>query len=141
MIKQSIKLINWNALLQNKTVNEMSRCFTETLLKIMEMYVPNNTIMVNDKDAPWMTPAAKCAIRRNKRVYVKWKQGGRKPEEKLRVNQIQRETNLIIEEAKDKYHAELGDKLCDSRNGQKVIWTAHKRLLNKKKTLNIPPIF
>ncbi len=59
-----------------------------------------------------MTPAAKCAIRRNKRVFAKWKKGGRKPDEKLHVNQAQRETSLIIEEAKEKYHADLGDKLC-----------------------------
>ncbi len=52
MIKQSIKLINWDVFLQNKSVDEMSRCFTETLLKIMERYIPNKTKMVNDKDAP-----------------------------------------------------------------------------------------
>ncbi len=46
----------------------------------------------------------------------------------------------MIDEAKDNYHKDLGDKLCDPRSGQKVIWTAHKRLLNKKKLANIPPL-
>ena len=54
----------------------------------------------------------------------------RKPEEKDRVNQIERETNLIIEQANDNYHAELGNKFC-VKKWQKVIRTAHKRLLNK----------
>ena len=30
--------------------------------------------------------------------------------------------------------------MCDGRNGQKVIWSAFNRLLNKKKCLNIPPL-
>ena len=32
MIKQSIKLIDWSALFHNKTVDEMTICFTETIL-------------------------------------------------------------------------------------------------------------
>ena len=59
---------------------------------------------------------------------------------KIPVNKVQNETNKIIQDAKDKYHYDLGDKLCDARNGQKVIWTAFKRLLNKKKCSNIPPL-
>ena len=61
----------------------MTLCFKETLLNNMATYIPNNTIKVNDKDAPWITPKLKNAIRRSKRVYSKWKTGGRKYEERL----------------------------------------------------------
>ena len=30
--------------------------------------------------------------------------------------------------------------MCDPRNGKKIIWSAFKRLLNKKKCSNIPPL-
>ena len=87
-----------------------------------------------------VTPGVKSAIKRNKRVYCKWKSRGRKQEERNHVNQIQNETHQIIQEAKDKYHNDLGDKICDARNVQKIIWTAFNRLLNKKKISNIPPL-
>ncbi len=90
----------------------------------MEKYVPHHSVTVNDKDAPWVTPGTKSAIKRNKRVF-------RKPDGKSHVNKVQRETNKIIDEAKENYHKDLGEKLCDPRSGQKIIWTVHKRLLNK----------
>ena len=34
----------------------------------------------------------------------------------------------------------LGKKLCDPTCGQKTFWTAYKRLANKKRNTNIPPI-
>ncbi len=132
MIKESIKIIDWKTSFQSKTVDEMTSCFTDTLIKIMERYIPHRTVTIDNKDAPWVTPSVKCAINRNKRVYSKWKSRGRKPEDRNQVNKVQNETNKIIQEAKDKYHFDLGDKLCDARNGQKVMWTAFNRLLNKR---------
>ncbi len=87
----------------------------------MERYIPHSTVIIDDKDVAWITPIVKSAINRNKRVYSKWKSRGRKPEDRNQVNKVQNETNKIIQEAKDKYHFDLGDKLCDARNGQKGI--------------------
>ena len=97
----------------------MTSCFTNTFIEIMDKYIPHETVTINDKDAPWITPGVKSAIKRNKRVYYKWKTRGRKPEDRTRVNQVQNETNQIIQEAKDKYHYDLVDKLCDAMNNQK----------------------
>ena len=88
-------LVDWNILLHNKTAEEMILCFTETLLKIIETYVPHYSVTVNDKDAPWVTPGNKRAIKRNKHVFHKCKKGGRKPDEKAHVNKVQRETKAF----------------------------------------------
>ena len=132
MITKSIEIIDWKTSFQNKRVNEMVSCFTDTLIKNMEKYIPHETKTIDDKDAPWITPEVKSAIKQNKRVYCKWKSRGRKQEERNHVNQIQNETNQNIQEAKDKYHNDLGDKICDARNSQKIIWTTFNRPLNKK---------
>ena len=87
----------------------------------MERYIPHETVTIDDKDAPWITPSVKRAINRNTRVYSKWKSRGRKAEGRNQVNKVQNETNKIIQEAKDKYHDDLGDNLCDPRNGNKII--------------------
>ena len=38
----------------------------------MNCSIPNKTVTINDKDAPWITPEVKQAIKKNHRVYSKW---------------------------------------------------------------------
>ena len=51
--------------------NEMN-VFTDAFVEIISRHVPNKIITCNDKDAPWITPQIKTAIKRNSRVYQKW---------------------------------------------------------------------
>ena len=53
-------------------VNEMSLVFTDVVLSIFSKHIDNKIITTNNKDAPWITPTVKSAIRRNTRVYEKW---------------------------------------------------------------------
>ena len=104
------------------------------------MYIPNKNTIVNERDAPWITPEVKTALRKNKRVFKKWIDRGRPEEGKTLVNQTQRETNKTILERKQAYANELGDKICNPRTGPKCFWTAFKKLINNKKICNIPPL-
>ena len=54
---------------------------------------------------------------------------------------IQNSTNKLINEAERTYYENLGNKLSDPDTGPKHFWTASKRISNKKKQTNIPPIF
>ena len=49
-------------------------------------------------------------------------------------------TNKLIKEAKLAYYTNLGNKLSDPEIGQKQFWTAYKKIANKKRNTNIPPI-
>ena len=62
----------------------------------MDTYIPNKIVTINEKDAPWVTPDVKTALRRNKRVYKKWVLKGRISADKPKVQNIQNETNRII---------------------------------------------
>ena len=46
----------------------------------------------------------------------------------------------MITNAKETYYQKLGHKLSDPNQGAKAYWTVLNRLLNKKKTLNIPSL-
>ena len=46
----------------------------------------------------------------------------------------------MISEAKNSYFKKLGNSLSDSSTGEKHFWSAFKKLSNKKKTTNIPPL-
>ena len=118
----------------------MSLVFTDALLNIISHHIPNKIITVNDKDAPWITSKVKSAIQRNYRVHRKWVKRGRILEDHANVRDVQNATNKLIREAKKAYFENLGNKLSDPKTGQKYFWTAFKRISNKKKQTNIPPI-
>ena len=63
---------------------------------------------MSDKDAHWITPKVKSAIRRNSRVYRKWVKRGRIPEDRDNIREVQNTTNKLIREAKKAYFENLG---------------------------------
>ncbi len=118
--------MNWNVLFFGKSVDEITEIFTSTFLNTINVYIPSKTITINDKDAPWITPAVKCAIKKNKRVYKKWVQRGRIQNHYENVKKILKETNCIIIQAKRKHIVNIGNKLCDPLTGQKEFWSVFK---------------
>ena len=78
--------------------------------------------------------------RRNSRIYRKWGKRGKNANDHGNVREIQNSTNKLIHEAKQSYFEKLGHRLSDPKTGQINIWTAFKRITNKKKLTNIPPV-
>ena len=113
--------------------HEMMLGFTDTLLYIFSKHITNKIVSCNDKDAPWITPEGKSAIRRNSRVYRKWVQRGRIPADHDKVCVIQNLTNKLIRKAKRSFYEKLGTKWSDLLIGNKNFWTTFKRITNKKK--------
>jgi hypothetical protein len=141
MLKHRLASIDWESKFLNKTTNQMVNIFSDIFLELIKSLVPNKTVTINDKDAPWVTPPVKKAILKNKRIYTNWIKKGRNPITHEHVKRVQRDTNQIITSAKDTYINNLGNKLCDPSTGHKSFWSAYKRLANKKKITNIPPLF
>ena len=71
----------------------MSLVFADTFLSILSQHISNGIITCNDKDAPWITPKVKSAIRRNSRVYRKWVKRGKKHGDHDKVREVQNSTN------------------------------------------------
>ena len=107
----------------------------------MKTQIPNKIVTINDKDAPWVNSSVKNILRKNKIIYTDWIKKGRNPLDRERVKRSQLITNRKINEAKTTYISKLSHKLCDPATGQKSFWSAYKRLSNKKKITNIPPLF
>ena len=53
---------------------------------------------------------------------------------------MRNETSKVIHLAKETYYLKLGYKLVDPKLGMKAYWAVLNRLINKKKTLSIPPL-
>lgn len=92
------------------------------------------------KHAPWIPPLIKTAIKRNTRIYQKWVRRGRNHVDHHKVREVQNVTNRLIKEAKLSYYTDLGKKLSNPNIGHKHFWSAYKKIANKNKNTNIPPI-
>jgi len=139
-IRKDLNETNWKNLFFNLNVNEMCLVFSDRLMEILSKHIPNKIITLNDKDAPWITPKLKTAIRRNTRVYRKWTKKGRNENDRENVRKCQNEVNKLIKNAKQSYYNKLGEKLCDPQIGAKSFWNAFKRISNRTRQPNIPPI-
>ena len=56
------------------------------------------------------------------------------------MKEVRNETSKLITKAKGNYFSTMGRKLPDPSQGIKAYWAILNRLINKKKTLNIPPL-
>ena len=139
-ISEDLNKIDWVEIFRHEDVDGMTKENSDLFLDIMSQNIPNKTITCDDKDAPWVTKECKTAIKRNYRVYRKWVKRGRNPDDRHIVRSVQNETNKIIKNAKADYFINLGKKLSNYNTGAKPFWTTFKRLVNKKKQSNIPPI-
>ena len=82
----------------------MSLIFFDVLNGIFSKHIPNKIVTCIDKDAPWMTPKLKTAIKRNSRVYQKWVKRGRNENDHGKVREVQKITSKLIKEAKQHYY-------------------------------------
>ena len=92
MIKNSITNVDWVNSFNALSPTEMVDYLTKTLYAIFSTHIPNETIKINDKNPPWLTPDLKSAIRRKHRVYRMYIRRGRKQEDWNLVRNIQFES-------------------------------------------------
>ena len=92
------------------------------------------------KDPPWITRLVKAAVKRKHRVFRKFMNSGRKQEDWENFKIIRNETSRMVANAKEQYYSNLGQKLSDPTTGIKTFWSTMNRLINKKKTTNVPPL-
>ena len=139
-IKADLNAVDWKTLFTGLGSEDMADIFTNITYSILSENIPNKVIKCNDKDPPWITSELKTAIKRKHRVFKKFLDRGRRQEDWNLVKEVRNETSKMITDAKEKYYQKLGHKLSDPNQGAKAYWTVLNRLLNKKKTLNIPPL-
>ena len=140
-IRQAFRDTDWAELFSNASnLDEVVSVFNGKFLDIMNLHIPNNIITINERDAPWITPDIKTAIKRNHRTYNNWKARGKPSEGRVNVRNVQKETDAKIAEAKVSYHKSIEEKLCTSSTGCNLFWTVINRLIDKKKNCNIPPL-
>ena len=139
-IRTSLQKIDWESKFKNLTAHQMTKEFAIVVIEIIDRFIPNKMIKLHDKDSPLMTREIKTAIKRKHRIYNKYVKWRCKPNEWEYVRLTRNETSKIIREGKENYFACLGRKLSDPSVRIKTYWSTLNKIVNKKKTTNIPPV-
>ena len=68
-INRAINAIDWDELFANETVECQVSELNDLLLNIYSNYIPNKTVLCDDKDPPWMTNGIRTAIEMKNNAY------------------------------------------------------------------------
>ena len=139
-IRNCLKETNWLSEFQGLNVDQMVEVFTNKLFRILKANIPSRILSINDKDPPWITRQVKAAVKRKRRAFRKFMDSGRKQEDWENCKIIRNGTSRIVAKAKEQYYINRGKKLSDPTTGIKTFWSTMNRLINKKKTTNVPPL-
>ena len=103
LIKRSLENFDWKNAFSNCNPNEDVSVLTKTVLNIMSNVIPNETVLVGDRDPTWITSKLKSMIQMKKLFYKKCLKSTN--QEALQAfSQIQERVRLAIEDSKKKYY-------------------------------------
>ena len=86
----------------------------------MSNFVPNEVKRVNPRDPEWLNQNVKSLLRKQNKIYKKYRKNGYKKEDKIILDQLRNECFNEMVSAKEKYLKDLGEKLADPSIGQKT---------------------
>ena len=108
LIERSLQSFDWKNAFSNCNPNEQVSMLTKTVLNIMSNFIPNETIMVDDRDPPWIIRRLKSMIQ-EKNLFCKKYLKTNNQETFQTFSQIQEPVPLAIEDSKKKYYEKLSN--------------------------------
>ena len=140
-IKRSMNSFPWRQHLNtNNNPNWQVKTFTDIFLNIMSNFVPNETKRFVPREPPWTTKPLKTMLNRKNRLFKNYKKHGYKAEDKVRLVVFRTECQHAVETSKSSYLVNLGNKANNLNTSQKSFWKIIKRVMNKCRAPNIPPL-
>ena len=112
--------------------------FDKTLLNIFHNYIPNKSILCDEKDPPWINEEIKSLIHRKNYLYQRQRKSGSIDYTFLNVLTI--DITNAISSSKLKYHERLANKLNDPKTYPKTYWFILKTFVNASKIPLVPPL-
>ena len=79
-------------------------------------------------------------IKRKNRLYKAYKNHGYRQDDKIRLDNFRIECQKAIEDAKNNYLINLGNKLHYQHTSGKIYWKILNKVMNKSKAPKVPPL-
>ena len=122
-IKKALDLVNWDFLFQNVGVNEQVDIFNITLLNIFKNYTPNENIIIDEIDPPWIKKSIKYKISQRHKLYDYFVNNGKRDTDYQKILEATENLNHSISNSKSEYYNRLSSKLVDNKTSSKAYWT------------------
>ena len=74
-IKRAVELFDWKSALNDLDVNEQVSIFNNTITNVMSKFVPNEIIICDDRDPPWINRHIKDLIHYKANFYKTFVRG------------------------------------------------------------------
>ena len=75
-IQRSVSGIDWNFIIQEKTVYQKVNILNDCLLNVFQNFIPNKKIKFNYKDPPWMTEIVKSKLSERSNLVQRYYRNG-----------------------------------------------------------------
>ena len=138
-INRAISIFDWNKAFSNQSVDNQVQIFNSIILNICSNYIPNKMVVCDDSQPPWMNDHIRAKFEQKNIAYLKFVENGMKENHYQEFVLINHNLCNLIEQSKNDYYTNLGNKLSDNSCNGKKYWTLIKTLFNGKKIPEIPP--
>ena len=71
-INCAIDIFDWGNSFKGKNVHEQVHFFNKTILNIFHNYIPNKTILCNDKDPPWFNNEIRKILTKKNEIFKQY---------------------------------------------------------------------
>ena len=141
LLKRCMSNFPWEQHLNlNRNPDWQAKEFTKILLNIVSNFIPHEVKKILPRDNPWITKPLKTMIKRKNRLYKAYKNHGYRQDDKIRLDNFRIECQKAIEDAKNNYLVNLGNKLHYQHTSGKTYWKILNKVMNKSKAPKVPPL-
>ena len=113
-IWKAIKMVDWRFMFLNKNVHEQISIFNNTLMNNVFYYIPNEYMIIDDRDPPWMNETIKNKIKLKKSLH--------KSNNFVEMQKLTAEISMILKRKENYYH-HLSLKLNNPNTSTKTYWS------------------
>ena len=113
LIRRAINLFDWDKTLRFNDVDKQVSIFSDTLMNIMQNFIPNEAIIWDDRDLPWINKEIQLLIEQKNQFYKRFM---RSKKSLLNINQfkaLQDKLSFLIEKSRNSYYSKLSQKLSN----------------------------
>ena len=139
-IKPAINAIDWEELFASKPVESEVSKLSNLLLNICSNYIPNKTVLCDDKDLSRMTNEITTVIEMKGNDYKEYIRSGQMHNYYVHLENLTTELSNLIRDTKTEYYGKLAAKLVNPSTCPKTCWSILKFFDNGRKVPVIPPL-
>ena len=120
LIRKAIDKFDWLRTLSNVNVDNKVSFFTQTLLNIIENFIPHESIICDDRDPSWINKEIKKLMVEKKLAFKLYRCSNKNMFLFEKFKALQNPSHKSIEESKEKCYTKLSSRLDDSLSSPKI---------------------